>query len=256
MAKNPPREMRTQRWSRRSPEDDREARRIERLLEKVEEMLEDPERDAEAVKTLEQLPAGPFPSATFHVRAGDCWIALDRLESAEAEFRAGLGVDAECADALHGLGLVHQMRDEHLEMIEAWVHVRALDLRDPKLPWAISIDEFTQAAEAAFAELPDEVHKHLVNLPIVVCDYPSEDLVRDGVDPRSLGIISGVPFSHQRMLGDSAPDLDCVQLYQLNIERIATSKEEVLEEVRITVLHETGHYFGLSDDDLDDIGLG
>lgn len=248
--------LRSARWSRRTAGEEREVRRIERLLDKAEELLEDPERDGEVEELLRSLPPGPLAAPALHVRAADAWQELDQLRDAERHYRLALELDPDHSDALHGLGCVHQLEDAHAPMVAAWLRVRELDLADAKLPWGVSVEEFTAAAEAAFEELPAEIHTHLENLPIVVCDYPSAELIQDGVDPRSLGVITGVPFSHKRVLPDGPPELDCVQLYQLNIERIAQSREEVLEEVRITVLHETGHYFGLSDEDLDAMGLG
>jgi predicted Zn-dependent protease with MMP-like domain len=204
---------------------------------------------------LDDLPRGPFIEASFHVRAGDCYRIAGCLDEAREHFRAALALDRGCADALHGVGLIHQERNEIEEMVNTWLEVRRLDLASGRYPWSISESEFEAAAETALAEIPEETRRHFENLPLVVTDYPSEDLVRDGVDPRSLGIITGVPYGEKMSLSQGA-DLDCIQLYQKNIEAICRSRDEVIEEIRITVLHETGHYFGLSDDDLDDIGLG
>lgn len=243
-------------WSRRTREETREAERIERAIERAEDIVDDPEADeAEAIELLRSIPVDrPLEGALF-VRAADCFFDLAQEKDAERFYRRALELDPDDADALHGLGLVYQAREDHDAMVKVWLEVRRLDLSEPAPPWAVTADEFTEAAEAAFAELPKHVHEHLENLPIVVTDYPDEALIRDGVDPRILGLITGIPFSHKRIL-DGAPELDCVQLYQRNIERIATSKEEVLEETRITVLHETAHYFGLDDDELDALGLG
>jgi predicted Zn-dependent protease with MMP-like domain len=47
-----------------------------------------------------------------------------------------------------------------------------------------------------------------------------------------------------------------ILLFKTNLERYAQDAEHLAEEIRITVLHETAHYFGLDDDDLEEIGLG
>lgn len=240
-------------WSRRSKDADRQAKQLDRLLGRAEELLDRGDED-ELVEVLATLPPHPWVEASFHVRAGDLHSELGTLEQAEKNYRAALAIDARCSDALHGLGLVHALRGEYDDMIDAWLAVRALDLRDPPAPWALTLDEFSNVAEKAFEEIPEHIRSKLENLPIVVHDYPSEDLIREGIDPRTLGLITGIPYSQKA--GDSGVALDCVQLYQRNIERLATSREEVEDEIRITVLHETGHYFGLDDDDLDDIGLG
>ena len=46
-----------------------------------------------------------------------------------------------------------------------------------------------------------------------------------------------------------------IHLYRSNLERTAVDREHLAAEVRITVLHETGHYFGLDEDDLERLGL-
>ena len=53
-----------------------------------------------------------------------------------------------------------------------------------------------------------------------------------------------------------ARSLDAIHLFQRNLEAAAGSREELEDEIRITVLHETAHFFGLEDDDLEAIGLG
>lgn len=254
MSNDGSRELRGAHWSKRPSEDARESDRIEAALEEVEGLL-DAGDDEGALKRLGEIPLDRPIDPELHVETGDCYFELEQLDQAERHYRRALELDPALADALHGVGLVHQAREEHEPMVTAWLEVRRLDLLEPELPWAISVDEFVETAESAFAELPKEVLENLGNLPIVVTDYPEEALIREGVDPRTLGLITGVPFSHKRLL-DGPPELDCVQLYQRNIERVAGSKEEVLEEVRITVLHETAHYFGLDDDDLEALGLG
>lgn len=247
------REMRAPRWARRSREADRAARDIVRLLESAEALLAVGRRRKEIISVLKRLPTNLEPS--FHLRAADCFQALGQLEDAESHYRSALALDVDSADALHGLGLIHQERGETDEMIEAWLRVRAMDLALSPFPWSLSLDEFTATAESALAEIPESTRKRLANLPVLAAEYPSEVLIRDGVDPRILGIITGVPFPFKLTLAEGA-ELDCVQLFQRNIERICSNRDEVLEEIRITVLHETGHYFGLSDEDLEEIGLG
>ena len=84
----------------------------------------------------------------------------------------------------------------------------------------------------------------LAEVPVLHHDYPSEALVRDGWDPRILGFFA------------SDETLTHILLFQRNIERICADRAEVHEEIRITLLHETAHFFGMTDEELDEIGLG
>ncbi len=140
-------------------------------------------------------------------------------------------------------------------MVKAWLRVRELDLEEPAVSWSMTQDDFEKVAEDALSELPDRIGKLLENVPIVAADYPSIEIVAEGNDPRMLGFFSGVPYPEKSHLG-GAPHLDCVFLYKLNIERVARNRDEAAKEIRITLLHETGHFFGLSEEELEAMGLG
>ena len=71
-----------------------------------------------------------------------------------------------------------------------------------------------------------------------------------------MGFFSGVPYPEKSNVAGAVPHLDCVFLYKRNIERVAQSPEEVRHEIRITLLHETGHFFALDEADLEALGLG
>jgi len=86
--------------------------------------------------------------------------------------------------------------------------------------------------------------------------WPALEIVAEGNDPRMMGFFSGVPYPEKTHVSGVAPHLDCVFLYQRNIERQCRSREEVAKEIRTTLLHETGHFFGLSEEELDEMGLG
>jgi predicted Zn-dependent protease with MMP-like domain len=223
-------------------------------LARIERLIDRGEGGTEALQLLHQLPPGPFVEPMLHLRAGDACFDLGELEAAERHYRMVLEREPASADALHRLGSIAHERGHQQVMTEAWLEVRRLDLMAPRPPWAVPEEDFVAWAEQAFGELPEVVKRKLVNLPLIVTDYPNAELVSEGVDPRSLGLITGVPLPDKGSSGQA--ELDCVQLYQRNIERIATTPQEVWEEVRITVLHETGHYFGLTDEDLEDLGLG
>ena len=123
-------------------------------------------------------------------------------------------------------------------------------------PWALAEDAFEKIAEHALAELPERILTLLANVPILVSDVPSLEIVAEGNDPRMMGFFSGVPYPEKTMIGGPPPHLDCIFLYQRNIERATRTHGEMLDEIRKTLLHETGHFFGLSEEDLEDIGLG
>ncbi len=192
----------------------------------------------------------------LHTRAGQAWFDLDRADLAERSFLAAIEEDPSQADAHHGLGMLYERRGDRDAMIRAWLDTRRLDELAPPPPWHMSGNEFEQVAEEAMAELPPEVLARLENVPILIEDLPDRHLVEEGYDPRLLGLFSGVPLPHKSHVTSQAAVIDAVHLYQKNLERQSADREELREEIRITVLHETAHFFGLEDDDLDQLGLG
>ncbi|MBI4510542.1 MAG: tetratricopeptide repeat protein [Deltaproteobacteria bacterium] len=228
---------------------------LDALLLKVE-ALTGLGRLEEAEETIGELPPVQFPEAIFHVRAGHSFLDLGFIDDAEEQFRKALEMDPDLAEAHHSLGLVYEERGDVKKEVECWLKVRELDLKEPKVPWSRPVDEFETIAEQALAELPERIRKLLENVPITVEDYPSIDLISEGNDPRALGFFSGIPYPEKSHVSGATPHLDCVYLFQRNIERISHCQDEVAEEIRITLIHETGHFFGLSDEDLEQMGLG
>jgi predicted Zn-dependent protease with MMP-like domain/Flp pilus assembly protein TadD len=213
-------------------------------------------RAHEAEEALSELPPVRFPEGGFHLRAARIFLDVGRLDEAEHHFRSCLELEPSAADAWHGLGCVFEERADAGEMVKAWLRVRELDLGDDPAPWALSQEEFEGLGEEAIAELPERIRRLLENVPIIAADYPAVEIVAEGNDPRMMGFFSGVPYPEKTNVTGTAPHLDCVFLYKRNIERLSRNKEEVAREIRTTVLHETGHFFGLDEDELDEMGLG
>jgi predicted Zn-dependent protease with MMP-like domain len=78
--------------------------------------------------------------------------------------------------------------------------------------------------------------------------------VLEGLDPRTLGLFHGIAMPRQSALG-GGPENGLIHLFQRNLERDAFDEDDLAEQIRITVLHETAHYFGASEDDLKRFGL-
>jgi predicted Zn-dependent protease with MMP-like domain len=111
--------------------------------------------------------------------------------------------------------------------------------------------EFEQVVEEALADLPPQFAELLDNIAVVVEEEPSgEDLelLEDGMD-ELLGIYRGIALTHRRY--DMLPALpDQVAIFRGPILRVTRSRPEALRQIRETVVHELGHYFGLHDKDM------
>ena len=110
--------------------------------------------------------------------------------------------------------------------------------------------EFESLVEEALAGLPPQFAELLENVAVVVEEEPSdEDLEVLEDDGELLGIYRGVALTHRTH--DMLPMLpDQIAIFRGPILRIARSRREAIHEVRDTVIHELGHYFGLHDDDM------
>jgi predicted Zn-dependent protease with MMP-like domain len=114
--------------------------------------------------------------------------------------------------------------------------------------------DFERLVEEALAELPKQFADLLQNVAVVVEDEPSEDDL-DAMDDDAyeagselLGLYRGVPMTKRRHDMIALPDT--VAIFRGPILRVTRSRPEIVQQVRETVIHELGHYFGLSDADM------
>ena len=109
-------------------------------------------------------------------------------------------------------------------------------------------EAFDRLVDEAIDELPDWVVDALENVVVLVEDEPpagDEDL---------FGLYDGVAMTEREDGGPFEPDR--ITIYRGPILRAHDDPDEVRDQVRITVLHEVGHHFGLDEDRLDDLGYG
>jgi predicted Zn-dependent protease with MMP-like domain len=126
------------------------------------------------------------------------------------------------------------------------------------MPWHVSKSEFAQLVEKALSELPPEFAAALDEMPVEIRDWPSrEQLLSAGVKQNGLllGLYQGRPRT-RRSVEDSGRLPDVIYLFQGSIEEICKNSEELIQQVRTTVLHEIGHHFGMSEEDLRRLGYG
>lgn len=107
--------------------------------------------------------------------------------------------------------------------------------------------EFEDLVEAALAGIPAELARLLDNVAIFVEDDPPED------SPDLLGLYEGVPLTERdQWYAGVLPDR--ITVFRRPILALCATREEVVEEVRITVVHEVAHYFGIDDERLHELG--
>ena len=106
-------------------------------------------------------------------------------------------------------------------------------------------DKFEALVAQALDELPPPFRERLTNVAIMVEDRPPEGAEREGL---LLGLFHGIPRTEKSVFFSAPPDH--IYLYQRNIEAISRSEADVRRQIRATLLHEVGHYFGLSEEEL------
>ena len=121
---------------------------------------------------------------------------------------------------------------------------------------APSLDEFALRAEAAYTALPPELAHFVQDVMIRVDDFPSAEIEHD-LELESpfdlLGLYQGVALG-EKSLSDAPGDVDMIFLYRRPIlDYWCETGEDLQHLVSHVLIHEIGHHFGLSDDDMDTI---
>jgi predicted Zn-dependent protease with MMP-like domain len=109
-------------------------------------------------------------------------------------------------------------------------------------------NKFEELVVQAVDDLPEAFREKLTNVAIIVEDLPPAEPKRGGL---LLGLFHGIPRTEKSVFSSSPPDR--IFLYQRNIEAICHNDVEVRRQIRATLLHEVGHYFGLSEDELREV---
>ncbi|CAG1065059.1 hypothetical protein BAC1_00636 [uncultured bacterium] len=121
------------------------------------------------------------------------------------------------------------------------------------MPYRVKDAEFREIAARALDALPGEFRERMDNVVVVVEDYPTaEDAESTGIPPDELlGLFHGASRLEREWSYASGQLPERVVLYKRNIEEVCFTREELIEEIYLTVLHEVGHYFGLSDEEIE-----
>ncbi len=115
------------------------------------------------------------------------------------------------------------------------------------MPVEMDRDAFEALVNDALDGIPDELSSLIRNVVVLVEDEPPED------DPGLLGLYDGVALTDR--YGDYGLELpDRIFIYRHPLLDMCSTREELVDEVRITVVHEVAHHFGIDDDRLHDLG--
>jgi len=115
--------------------------------------------------------------------------------------------------------------------------------------------QFEKLVAEALASIPRRFRKAMQNIAIVVEDEPSEELLDDmevGPDDTLLGLYQGTPLTERQWShGNTLPDR--VLIFQGPHERESEDEDDLVVAIAETLIHEIGHYFGLSEEEIEEI---
>lgn len=115
---------------------------------------------------------------------------------------------------------------------------------------SLSEDEFRDAVGDALDQIPDELTRLLSNVAVLVEDEPPPD------EPDLLGIYEGTPLTERDGWWDAGSLPDRITIFKGPLERMCVDRDDLLEEIAVTVVHEVAHHFGVDDDRLHELGWG
>jgi predicted Zn-dependent protease with MMP-like domain/Flp pilus assembly protein TadD len=201
-----------------------------------------------AMKTAGEVPV-------YRAFDGQILFELGRFEEARRSLETAAALDPESGHALYHLALVLERVGDAESSERAFEAANALDSHQYPLPVSVDLEFFNGSVAEAIDNLPRSIREYVQDVPVLVEDYPSDDLMdEESVSPQILGIYIGTPRtetgpSHQ------PTDVTRVILFKKNLEKICRDRDELIDQIQITLRHEIGHHLGLSEEDMERLGL-
>jgi predicted Zn-dependent protease with MMP-like domain len=207
----------------------------------------------------EELPEDPDVTVALAVTQ---FYGGDAI-SAEGLLRSVAEIDPEWAEAHWWLARVLDWRaEEDVSLREEADRefARAADLEPENftIPHEFTEEEFHSAVQDAMGDLPQQISEAAEEVAVVMDRYPTIEILSDMATPFPpdlIGLYTGVPLP-ERSTFDSGRPPDVIHLFKRNLELGTPDPETLREEIRVTLIHEIGHYLGLEEAELDDLGVG
>ena len=109
-------------------------------------------------------------------------------------------------------------------------------------------DEFEEAVGEALDLIPDELARLMSNVAVLVDDEPPAD------EPDLLGLYEGTPLTERDGWWAAGSLPDRITIFKGPLIRLTDDRQDLLDEIAVTVVHEVAHHFGISDDRLHELG--
>jgi predicted Zn-dependent protease with MMP-like domain len=229
---------------------------VEHFFARFDELL-----TTDSVAALAWVDAAPS-----EIRELDDWVLCrcDALVEAESSTSAVCYLSTvldECpgfADAHYRLATLYEQLGNRDAAVAQHLETLRLDLEKDELESELDEATFTAIADEAartIAQLPERFRRRIGNVPIFLEARPSVALIRDGFDSRALGLFFGPSQIEVQPYEPSSEPTGITLFTHCLWDTFGLDEAELLEEVRVTVLHEVGHFLGLDEEDVAALGL-
>lgn len=210
-----------------------------------------------ALERAEQVLQVDRENAEARYERAVALFELCRFTEAKVAF-ALVKDDAERgAHAHHHLGLLLERERQWKQAEDHFALARKLAPTEFSAPHLVSKEAFELEVAKAVADLPLDMRHDLRGIPVIAEELPnSADLISGDppLSPAILGLFRGPPLG-EPCSAASHPPCRSVVLYRRNLARVAKTHEELLHQIRVTLLHEIGHLRGEDDLELAARGL-
>ncbi|HKU39386.1 MAG TPA: metallopeptidase family protein [Polyangiales bacterium] len=225
-----------------------------RLLDDFEQCLGDGDLDgaARCLALLENV-LSDADAELHYARARLFWVEQGQ-EAALPSLQHVIELDPRHSDAHYDLGRIAEQIGDRLTLVKHFLRVRALDAehdRDAGLGLPEHFDFIDRVARETLDALPAPFASRLQHVPVLIERRPARALVEDGFAPRSFGLFEG-PTDAMR----DVPAPTRIVLFACNLLAEFPDRDTLAHQVELTLLHEIGHFFGLDEAELEELGLG
>lgn len=184
---------------------------------------------------------------------------LLRFDEAQRASARAIREDAENAEAWWVRSLLAERKGDRAGAQRTSRHASFLDAESFPPPPDLDDDEIEGIVEESLGTLHPTLREYLRNVAIVLEDVPSDEVLNSYDPPANplvlLGTFSGAGLAEVSASSPSAQMPGTITLYRRNLERHAENRAELIEELRVTLLHEIGHFLGFDEEDLEARGL-
>jgi predicted Zn-dependent protease with MMP-like domain/Tfp pilus assembly protein PilF len=217
--------------------------------------LEQPEQ---AVEDLTRAIAADPDDPEFRTARAQALFSIGRFAEAKDDALAATSADRALAEPLQVIGLVLEREGRYDEADRLFREAHAIEPERFAKPARLSRAAFEGVVLRAAEVLPEEFRRRLEEVPVVVEDLPSDEILFDEtppLDPELLGLFVGTALTERSFGTGGVEHPPRILLFQRNLERYARNEAELRREIARTLHHELAHYLGFAEEQMVELDL-